>query len=207
MTDAPDLNAMREATERAARIAPGQWEDDRVEAEGGHGDYWAYAVLAGPSDKPVTLVDTINSDNALLEEERDEDGRILWDENGRQIAAFIALWNPANAKWLLSRLEQAERERGAFRAECVPISNDGKYVFIDGPGDVWLDFGDERFNRAQAAESALAVARKALEEIVEAGTHIETRRVGDAWAGDYEDCEIISPEARIAREALAKLGE
>ena len=52
----------------------------------------------------------------------------------------------------------------------------------------------------------LAVAVGALEAIVEQGTVIENRRIGDAWS-DYGWHEIsaISEEARLARVALSKL--
>lgn len=36
---------------------------------------------------------------------------------------------------------------------CVPISEDGKSVFINGPGAIELDYGNRRLDRAKEAEA------------------------------------------------------
>lgn len=63
----------------------------------------------------------------------------------------------AQAADLLARVA---RERDRFQAmtkHMVGLSDDGATVFIDGFGDVALDYDDARLKRAEAAEKALAL--------------------------------------------------
>lgn len=66
------------------------------------------------------------------------------------------------------RAEKAEAERNEARRRMkatVPISGDGQYVLIDGFGDQWIDYDDERLKRATAAEAERDRLREALERI------------------------------------------
>lgn len=78
------LQELRALSEKAA---PGPWEEDTVDSEGGYGHFKAYAV-SGPDGK--TICDTHNSEVATLHEEHDEDGRVMWDETGRNDMKFAA---------------------------------------------------------------------------------------------------------------------
>ena len=55
-----------------------------------------------------------------------------------------------------ARAAEAEKALEALERNCVPLSADGRSVFIDGTGDVDLDWKDERLKRAEAAEAKIA---------------------------------------------------
>lgn len=57
-----------------------------------------------------------------------------------------------------ARIAELERER----EHMLPLSDDGKYVFVDGHGLVELDFGEALRKRAEKAEVALAELRAGL---------------------------------------------
>ena len=69
-------------------------------------------------------------------------------------AAILALYAERDAA--IARAEKAEKEIVFARKHMLPVSNDGNYVFIDGPGDVEIDHGGELRKRAEAAEASLA---------------------------------------------------
>lgn len=101
----------------AEKATPGPWEVEDEQNDGNFGGgpdcnsgYKSYAVVAGNK----TVVDTLNSDLAEIEEDGDcEDGSwrySRWDEVGRRNAAYIAALDPQTVLALLSRIEDLEGE-------------------------------------------------------------------------------------------------
>ena len=79
---------------------------------------------------------------------------------------------------LAARLAEVEKKHD----HMVPISSDGNYVFIDGPGDVEIDHGGRLRARAEAAEAEVQTLREELE---------------------VADC-MVTAEARSSLERLAR---
>lgn len=103
-----DLGKLEETARAAAVHAPGVWESDRVESEGGRGKFNAYHVLCDAPNpyakRPWSaIVDTHNSE--IICEHEDEDSR--WDEPGRVVTEHIAAFGPPTALRLISDLRAA----------------------------------------------------------------------------------------------------
>lgn len=91
-----------------------------------------------------------------------------------------------------ARIEALERER----RQMLPVSDDGKYVFVDGHGLVELDFGEAMRERAEKAEAALAD----LQERV--GKARALMLTSPRWALALERAfALLSPEGEAKGEA------
>lgn len=117
-----DLCAMENVAREAARVAPGPWERDSVDSEGGHGKFAASAVYATGvylSGQNPAIVDTHNSEIACIYTEADEDGATSWDEPGRLVCEHIATFDPPTALRLIEEqreLVEAAKSLQALRA-------------------------------------------------------------------------------------------
>lgn len=153
--------------ERLARAAtPGPWRECS--------DLPCYAIAAGD----YRVVQTTNQNNYR---HSGASGRWLGIENERN-AAYIAAANPTTMLTLIARLREAERERDRYRdmlGACVPISDDGKRVFIDGIGDRPIDFDDGA--KLEAAEAALAEAVGVIRDVANPIGHL--RRYATSQGG------------------------
>lgn len=116
---------------------------------------------------PTALVAFLN-EAARYFERRDTHGEdsAFWAnavnaENCRKAAAMIT-----------EQVTDATRLEGLI-ATMVPLSKDGRFAFIDGPGDVELDHGGELRRRAEEAEALLA---KTAEELTEAKANLNASR-------------------------------
>lgn len=120
MTDTLSPERVAEIRALAEKATPGPWEVDDEQNDGNFGGgpdcnsgYKSYAVITGNK----TVVDTLNSDLAEIEEDGDcEDGSwrySRWDEVGRRNAAYIAALDPQTVLALLAPHEalRAEVER------------------------------------------------------------------------------------------------
>lgn len=76
-----------------------------------------------------------------------------------------------------ARLERDEARalNESYEKHCVPISDDGTSVFIDGPGDQAIDWNGERLKRAESAESTVAQQAARI-----AGLEGALRRIADS---------------------------
>lgn len=112
--------------------------------------------------------DRLDADNALQE----YDGGIIQPLfTAAQMAAALSA-PPAVAELRA----EIERQNGLIDT-MVPIHANGKYVFIDGPGDVELDHGGKLRARAEAAEALLSQAvadeREACAQVAESLSNSE----------------------------------
>lgn len=112
---------------------------------------------------------------------------------------YIALATAAEAALSEMRAELEDWKRRAESCEqhCVPISVDGKSVFIDGPGDFEIDY-EGWHNRAEAAEASLSEMRAELDRL--------QRRIAevDGAPSPREGQAIMSEAAAIARAEAAE---
>lgn len=126
----------------AEKIAPGSWEHDTEKSDGAYGSgpdaqhgFATYLMLDAEGRR---LFDAHGSEVAEIHEEYDEDGGQAWDENSRQVFAFIATFNPAAVIALLERVERAETRVTALEAGILQAQESLR----DNPdnGDVvWFD--------------------------------------------------------------------
>lgn len=119
-----------------AAATPGEWEVDSERSEDcspKHHDYFIGA--AGSDGKWVTLFDSVNSDQKLIEEEYDEDYHHAWDVVGKSNAALIVtLHNSAPA--MIAELRELRAENARLR-EVVKHYGD---TLCEGIGECVGDF-------------------------------------------------------------------
>lgn len=102
------ISTLEAGARAAAKVAPGEWESDYIDSEGGHGKFRAFAVfcdLAYYGATRAAIVDTHNNENGEIRVEHDEDGATSWDENARLVCEHIANFDPPTALRLLTERE------------------------------------------------------------------------------------------------------
>ncbi|WP_455424941.1 ead/Ea22-like family protein [Dryocola sp. LX212] len=105
------IASMKAAAEKAT---PGEWYSDHIDTDGtyGNGDDcregWKAAGVY--SERGDLLLDSSNSDVAIIREEYDEDGFIAFDETGFKNAEFVVACRPENVLALIAALEQAQQQ-------------------------------------------------------------------------------------------------
>lgn len=187
------------STERVAEIralaekaTPGPWEVEDEQNDGNFGGgpdcnsgYKSYAVVAGNK----TVVDTLNSDLAEIEEDGDcEDGSwrySRWDEVGRRNAAYIAALDPQTVLALLASHEALRAEVEAMRAQ------------IEASQQRRLEIGDDIKDKLaqKLADAELTTAR------TDAAQRMRERcaEVADDEANGWKD--ILASAAKRAQSA------
>ncbi len=172
----------------AEKATPGPWEVDDEQNDGNFGDgpdcnsgYKSYAVIVGNK----TVVDTLNSDLAEIEEDGDcEEGSwrySRWDEIGRRNATFIAALDPQTVLALLASHE-------ALRAEVERLNK-------------WADGFDEASRKERlAAETYIKELRSDL------NTARNTALLNLKVAKD-RGAELTTARATAAREMRDKCVE
>ena len=121
-----------------AKATAGPWEvdseyDDEALYSGGGGcgrGFKNFFVGAEIKGEWATLLDTQNSDNKLIEEDFDEDGKSSWDENGRNNAELVATLRNA-VPTILSALRLAER---LDAAEVTQMDQDAAWQLAERLG-------------------------------------------------------------------------
>lgn len=113
-----------ELRDALAKATPGPWgvdsayDDDAVYSGGGGcgRGFKNFFIGAEVRGKWATLLDSVNSDEKLIDEEYDEDGKSAWDEIGRNNANFVAIARN-NLPALLDALSAKDAEITSLRAE------------------------------------------------------------------------------------------
>jgi hypothetical protein len=115
-----DLSKL-EALAKAA--TPGPWDVDDVQTDGEYGSgedtyrgFKSYVVGCGPVDNWRSIIDTSNSDVAMVEVDGDCDGTTAWDEVGRCNTQFIAAAREA-VPALIARVRELEAALKPFADE------------------------------------------------------------------------------------------
>lgn len=107
-----DIAKLRELL---AKATPGPWESDTIQNEGNYGDggpdcktgFKSYAIYGAAG---LALLDSLNSESAVVHEETDEDRHYAWDEVARRNFALIAAMHEALPE-LLAIAEAVEAAR------------------------------------------------------------------------------------------------
>ena len=154
MTD-EDLKALK-ALE--AKATPRPWEVDHINNPGeyGSGDdthagFYSYAIYSNGK----ALLDTSNSEVAMVHVEPDEFGETAWDEQGCCDLVFIASARNALPS-LISGLEEARGEVARLRAALEKISMQKKSAELDTEYDV--EFADFE----EGYDACIEIARQAV---------------------------------------------
>lgn len=106
------IASMKAAAEKAT---PGEWYSDHIDTDGTYGsgedcrEGWRAAGVY--SEKGDLLLDSSNSEVAIIREEYDEDGFIAFDETGFKNAEFVVACRPENVLALIAALELKEEQR------------------------------------------------------------------------------------------------
>jgi hypothetical protein len=123
MTQPLTHEQVAEIRAKALKATAGPWDVDIVHNEGTYGtgedDYTgfnSYVVGCGPVNDWKSIVDTSNSNVAMIEVDGDSDGTTAWDEIGRRNAEFIAAANPENILSLIATIEAAQAENAKLKA-------------------------------------------------------------------------------------------
>lgn len=98
------------------------------------------------------------------------------ETHGEDGAFWANAMNADNCRKAAAMIAEQAAETGRLEdlmATMVPLSKDGRFAFIDGPGDVELDHGGELRRRAEAAEVTLA---KNTEDLAEAKANLNASR-------------------------------
>lgn len=100
--DAATVEKLRKLAEAAAKVAPGPWEADGEETEGGWGKHDEFVILDAQGRR---LCGTENADHTFgsISEENDGDGgHYQWNEPARVLMHFIAACDPVAILSLLA---------------------------------------------------------------------------------------------------------
>lgn len=135
--------ALGEVLRLSEKATPGPWDSDTIDNEGEYGDggpdsHSGFKSFAICGDRGHVIMDSLNSDAAMVEVEVDEDRAYAWDETARNNSAFIvaivnfirqhgqhfagleARLNDAQNAWCVQATELRERAEAA-EARCSEL--------------------------------------------------------------------------------------
>lgn len=138
MTDAK-LAELREAAEKAEKVAPGPWDSDSERQDDAPTRHSEFALFDA---RGLRLLGTENCDwrFGLIETEDDEDGSTSWNEPSRLVIDFIKRLSGKDVLALLDTLASKSERIKTLEAALEPFADFGELIDLETEG---FDDADE----------------------------------------------------------------